>query len=271
MTGTIFIEQLKRSWRTMLGLGVTLAILAIYVSAVVQDADVLIAYRDLLGQMPAGMLAAFGLSDASTLATADGFIGFAFFTYGAFIMAAYGVVMGLNITVNDEDDGIMDVILSLPLPRWRVIVEKVAAYSLIILGICGMAFIGLLIGSRMIPEEMRGDIDLLNMFMACLNLFPLTLAIIGFTVFVASLIGRKHIVAAIAGTFVFGSYFLQMAADAASESIAGFLGKFSIFTYFDGGTVAREGLNAFNVVLLIVVALILVTVSLFTFERRDIG
>ena len=36
--------------------------------------------------------------------------------------------MGMRVTANEEDSGILDVVLSLPVRRWQVMVEKIAAY-----------------------------------------------------------------------------------------------------------------------------------------------
>ncbi|NOG48178.1 MAG: hypothetical protein HND48_01075 [Chloroflexi bacterium] len=56
--------------------------------------------------MPKVLLQAFGLTDVRVLATPEGFVGLAYFTYAAIVMAIYAVSAGMSITANDEENGI---------------------------------------------------------------------------------------------------------------------------------------------------------------------
>lgn len=60
--------------------------------------------------------------------TPEGIVAVSFFGKFALLFTAYPVVMGMRVTSNEEDDGILDVLLSLPVARWQVILEKFAAH-----------------------------------------------------------------------------------------------------------------------------------------------
>ena len=91
--------------------------------------------------MPPLLLQAFGMTDAAQLATPAGFLDFGFFSYMMLVLAAYAVIAGLSVTANEEDRGIMDVLLSLPIPRWRLVVERFLAYALILVLILVLTFL----------------------------------------------------------------------------------------------------------------------------------
>ena len=127
MSGTIFMETLRHNWRIALYWGLGIGGYAVLIILLIPSVDVLKQYADLVANMPAGMLKMFGAADASSLGTPEGFLGFGFFTYTVLMLAVYAVVAGLGVTANEEDQGILDVVLSLPVPRWRIIVERLAA------------------------------------------------------------------------------------------------------------------------------------------------
>ena len=268
MSGTIFIEQLKNSWRQIVYWGGGLAFLAMFIMAILQDVTLITQYQQLLERLPSAILGAFGLSDAAALATPEGFIGFAALTYGTILMAVFAVVAGLDVTANDEDEGILDVLLSLPIPRWRVIVERSLAYGVIIVAIALLEFVGIVIGTFFTPLE----INLMPLFLGCIGLIPAGLILMAVTVFLTSLISHKIIATGLAAGFALVSYVLSIIGSAVTEGSFGrMLGRISVWTYFDSQTVIQEGLNPANVVGLLALTLVLLLASLYAFERRDIG
>ncbi|MEO1645311.1 MAG: hypothetical protein AAFR67_08995 [Chloroflexota bacterium] len=87
MTGAIFTEQLKQSWRNAVYWGFGLGMLVFYVTAAIEDPATIDSYRGLLEALPPAMLSAFGLSSAELLTSAEGFIAFAGFAYGSLALA----------------------------------------------------------------------------------------------------------------------------------------------------------------------------------------
>ena len=135
MIGSVFLETLKTTWKQMVYWGVGLAAMALLVVIMVplfsmQD------MRKLLESFPPVILAMIGVGgDLEIFATNEGFVAIGFFGKSALIFAVYPVVMGMRITANEEDSGTMDVLLSLPIDRARVIVEKFLAYGVTCIGV----------------------------------------------------------------------------------------------------------------------------------------
>ncbi len=271
MTGVLFIEQLKQSWRQIFYWGIGLALLTFYITAVIEDPEVINQYSALLQSFPPAMLSAFGLSDAALLTTAEGFIAFAGFTYGGLALAVFAVLAGLNITANDEDSGMMNIILALPTPRWQVIIERFLAYTLILCCIVALLFVGIIAGSSFFNVEL----NIGTMILGSINLIPATLTIMAITTLIGSLFSNKLIVTSLAAGFVMVSYVLNIIAGAINTTeapIAAWIGRVSVFKYLDSeGVVLNQALNGGNITLLLGLALIAIVISLYAFENRDIN
>jgi ABC-2 type transport system permease protein len=245
--------------------------LMLFLNAIMQNGEVLEDFGRVLTALPPGILKAVGVSDARMLTSAEGFIAFAGFTYGSLILSVYGVMSGLGITANDEDDGSLNVLLSMPLPRWQIIVEKYLAFALMLLAIVLMMFGGIALGSVIFNVP----IDFGKMLMGCLNLAPLSLSIMAMTCLIASLFSQKAVVSATAAALVVVSYFINAlmgSLDTEAVPVAAAIQKLSVFSYVDSeGLVTSGSLNFLNIGLLLGLSLVLVIISIFAFERRDIG
>jgi|GEM_PF-275082 len=271
MTGKVFIEQLKQSWLDIFKWGIGLAILIMFMGAMVEDPATLEGYSTLINSLPREILSAFGLSDAALLTTPEGFIAFAGFTYGSIIMAVFGVMSGLNIITNDEDSGMMNIILAQPTPRWQIIVERFAAYILITAGIGLMVFAGVIAGELIFSL----NLDLMKMFLGSINLVPMTLAIIGITTLVGAVFSNKLIVTGISAALILISYVINTIADAvdtAEVPIMGLVDKVSVFNYLQSESIIINGqMNYVNITILLVITAITIIMSVFAFENRDIA
>lgn len=268
MSGIVFRNTLWRSWRAGLYWAIGIALLGAYALIVIPNVDMLQQYADLIANMPPVMLQLFGASDAAAIASPEGFLGFAFFSYTLILLTAYGVACGLNVSANEEDRGILDVVLSLPIPRWRLVVERLLAYTVVIVLILALTFLtmwGILLTNDTF------SIDTLRLFEGIANLLPSTLLVLAFTALAGALLRSRGMAMAVAAGFVVISYFINFIGSAASGTAAANLKVLSFFNWYDGGNIMTTGLQWGSVLLLSAVALILAAGSLWFFERRDIG
>lgn len=267
MTGAVFGETLRRNWLQMLWWGLGIGALGLSVTLIVPNADMLKDMALAFQNMPTAMLQMFGGEDSVSLGTPAGFLNMIFFSYSLLIMAAWAVLAGLNITANEEESGIMDVLLSLPVPRWQLVVEKFLAYVVIVLGITLLTFAGLWIGLKASPTI---SLDQGRLLESTLNLLPSTLLVVALTVLLTSLVRRKSMAAAIAIVVILGSYFIDSIGRQASASFAGSVRFLSFYSYYDSTAVIRKGLNGDNIVVLVVATVILMVGGTWLFQRRNI-
>lgn len=267
MSGVVFRETLRRSWRGMLYWGIGLGFLGLVTILVIPNVDALQQIQKLMETLPPALINAMGMEDASQMATPEGFLGGAYFGRVILIMAVYAVIAGLNVTANDEDQGIMDVVLSLPLPRRYIVIERFAAYALMSSGIVALGFLGVYIGGLSTGMGVATD----KLIVANVNLLPSTLLMLAFTVFAGTFFRTKGSATAAAALFVIGSYVIDVIGEAARETVIAQLRVVSLFSYLDNAHVIQNGLNIGNVLLLLGVTAVLVVASVWSFQRRDVG
>ncbi len=266
MPRSIFNETLRRNWRGMIYWGIGIGFLGFVITIIIPNVAMLKQVQSLMTSMPA-VVKALGMEDAAQMATPDGFISAGYFGRVILILAVYCVLAGLNITVNEEDAGIMDMLLSLPLPRWRIILEKFVAYVLMMVVIVSMGFVGIYLSG----VSSTIQVDTRKLIVGSINLLPSMLLMLAITTFSGTLFRRKNQATAAAAFVIIGSYVLDFVASAASESPIARLRTISFFTYYDNAHVMQTGLNAGSVILLLSITVILVITSVWVFQRRDIG
>jgi len=266
MPGSVFSEMLRRNWRGMILWGLGLGLLGGLIMVIIPNVDFLKQFESLLNTMPA-IVKALGMDDAAQMVTPEGLISAGYYGRVLLIMAVYAVLAGLNITANEEDAGIMDVLLSLPLARWRIILEKFAAYVLMSIVIVTMGLIGLYLGGKTSAIQ----VDAGKLIVASINILPSLFLMLAFTMFAGTFFQRKNQATAVAAFFIIGSYILDFAGSAASESPIAQLRAISFFAYYDNAHIMQTGLNGGYVALLLGLTGMLVAASVWSFQRRDIG
>ncbi|MDX1992199.1 MAG: ABC transporter permease subunit [bacterium] len=268
MTGVTFFETLRRHWRAMLYWGLGVGLMALLQVVIVPDADALRQMTAAYEAFPPEFLAAFGITDLEYAATAEGYLASQFFSIALVIFAVYAVIAGLNVTANDEDAGITNTLLSLPLARWQWMLEKTLAYAVMISVAVLLTFAGLWVGIVMTPSV---EVDFGKILVTTLNIIPPALAILLFTVLMGAIFRRKSLVTTLAAVFVVASYFIDTLGRAASTTFAADLRALSIFRYYDGPGVMQYGPDAANIALLVTAVVLMLIVSLWTFQRRDLA
>ena len=267
MTGVIFLDTLHRTWLQMLYWGAGLGLMAMLTAAMVPLFDSM-KLVELLQGMPPILLAAAGYdADLQVLATPEGIISIGFFGEFALIFAACPVVMGLRISANDEDAGVMEVLLSLPLPRWQVIVERFLACSLIVTGVSALAYGGLWLGVALA----RVPLDMARMAMVVFNVVPVLIFVLAFTALMAALIRRRQRALAVTAAFVVASFILDVVAGIVAEGLSQTLRALSFFSYYDPGDILQHGLDHGRLLLISALALLLALGAVWAFGRRDVG
>lgn len=269
MRGTIFAETLKRHMLTMLYWGIGLGLLTWVQIVALPDAAALQQMGDLLETLPAWMIEPFFGTDMAYIATPEGYVAAQYFAVMLVLLGAYAVFAGMNVSANEEEKGILDVSLSLPVSRTQFLAERLAAFVLLTLCVVALSYAGLWLGVVMTPA--MSGLDLNRMFSGMLNMVPGMLLVLTFTVLLGAVFARRSYVMGGAWLFLLGSYFLDLVAKGAPGSVFNQLSAVSFFHYYDGIAAVRDGLNPTNVGILGGAALLCVVLAFVAFPRRDVG
>lgn len=262
-TGVIFRQALRDSRGSIIGWGIGMAVFSFYVSIIFPFIQGFQEFNDIMSNP---IMQAF-LGEAADFASPAGFLGIYFFTFAPLMLAVYGIVYGMGITLAEEDKGILDVLLSMPVPRWRLIVERYLAFVVAVLIVLAIALGGFFAGMLFTPEI---TIDLGDMLLGVLNILPVLLFITTMTLLLATLLRSRGAVAGIATAVLVASYFLNSLTEMMQEPFSN-LRYGSIFHWYGGGRVLVDGIDWGGFLLLSALTVIMFALSLFSFERRDLG
>lgn len=266
MPWSVFKDTMRYTWRMTLIWGIgfaSLMVLVLQLAPALQGLELV----ELMRSLPSWMLAAAGVTDPESMATPEGLIALGVFGKLALLFAAYPVVMGLRVTSAEENEGMMDVMLSLPLPRWRVILEKFLAYTLNIVILMGLTLIGLYVGQFGVALEL----DIVKLMVITASVMPVMIFLLALTTFTGSIIGKHQLVITIVTVYIIFSYMIQTVGPIVDTPWMDAIESVALFTYYNVENTLINGVTTWHMVLMLSLAVVLVGASFFNFERRDIA
>ncbi len=267
MSGIVIGNTLRTSWKQILYWGLGLGALGLYIDFIASSPDIISGYAELFKTMPPAMLKAFGASDVALFTTSEGWIVSIFVSEAAIFLSVFAVMAGLNITANDEQSGVMDVILSLPISRTAYMLERWIGYALIGLAIILLTAaitVGGVVGMNI---EAPSDV----IFASILNLYPSMLLVMTVTSLLATVMRRRALAIGLSAAFVIVSYLFNAIGAAAGGAAADLMESLSYFSYVHGEAFVLGTYDPMNTVLVLVAVAIGFGLSLKMFVSRDIG
>ena len=268
MAWAIFFGTLRRGWRTMLYWGIGMGLIAALQVISVPDVNGMKATAEALSKMPPFIVQMVGGGDLTFLASPAGYLNNQYYSIALVIFGIYAILIGLNITANEEYKGIMDLLLSLPVPRWRVVLEKFLAYAVMITGVIIISTLCLMLSIQLTPSV---TIDNSIVIESSFSIFPATLVMLAFTAFVAVLVRRRRQATTIAVVFLISSWFIDIMGRTVTTSFMSTARVISFYAYYDTAQVMQHGLALGNIIVLMVATVTLLTGTLWAFQRRNIS
>ncbi len=267
MSGIIIGNTLRTAWRQMLYWGLGLGVLGMYIVFIASNSDIVQGYADLFESLPPALLTAFGASGAELFRTTEGWVVTILVSELALFLSVYAVMAGLAISANEEQSGILDVVLSLPISRRAFLLEKWLAFAL-------LAF-GTVLISALLPTltaiGLGIDADIGIIFASILAVYPSALIVITVTVLLSTLFRRRIAAIGAVTAFVIGSYMSSIVASSASGPIADLLEALSYFSHVGGESIVSGEYEPGGTLALLVAAGLGFALSAHLFDRRDIG
>ena len=267
MTGIVIGNTLRTSWKQILYWGVGLGVLGLYIDFIAMSPDIISGYADLLKSIPPTVLQAFGFSGIELLTTPEGWIVSVFVSEAAIFLSVFAVLAGLNISANDEQSGVMDVILSLPISRSAYLLERWIGFALIGLGVVVLCALITLAGIIGMNVDAPHDVILKSI----LNLYPAALLVMTVTCLAATTLRRRSLAIGVSAAFVVASYVFNAIGASASGAIAEIMENVSYFSYIRGEPFVIGTYDPADSLIVVIAVLIGFVLSLRNFVSRDIG
>ena len=198
--------------------------------------------------------------------SAAGYLGselFSFMMPALFLVASVG--HGAGTLAGEEERGTIDLLLSSPLSRTRIALEKLAAMCVEVAGLGVVLWLALWLGARVFSMEVSGA----HLAAATAVLVLLALAYGAIAFMVAAGTGRKTLAIGLTVALAVGAYLVNSLA-----SLVDVLEPFqkaTPFYHYAAADPLHRGLDPWNMLFLVAVGAVAAAVGVLLFDRRDLA
>ena len=264
MIPAILGKTLRDLQRAVMGYGLGIVALSVWLGVmftVMRDSDDFIEF---MNNLPTGLLSAFGI-DSATFLTAAGFLSSYLFSLFAPLFILFFVISAAAAEVMAEErDGLIDMLLSSPVSRTRVFLEKTGGVALAALALVAVLTVALLVVNPIFDLSLT----VTGVLAAGLSLWLLAIVFAALTLVAGTYTGRSAMAGGVAGSLAFLAWFVsgfsQLYAPLASFDRA------SPFTWYQEPHPLVEGIGS-GQLWLAATAAVLITVATLLFRRRDLS
>jgi ABC-2 type transport system permease protein len=184
--------------------------------------------------------------------------------YGPLVIGASAIAAASATTAGEEERGILGLVLSHPVTRGRLVIDKAAAVAVVVLVVAFGTWVGLLTGVAVAG----GGIPVANITALSLSLACFGFALGGLSLALAGTTGRKSVAVAGAGAFAVVGFVVNGFAPLVDG--LDWLEYLSPFYYYTGHDPLTRGFDWAGVVVLTLATVALVTVAVVGIQRRDL-
>lgn len=263
MLGDIWTKTLFDQRRALLGWAIGLAFVSLVYAAFYPSVNDP-AFAEAMENFPQGIMDAFGWTDLTSPA---GYLGSTVFGLLAPVLTLIlAAATGVRAVAGDEEAGTLELVLTLPVPRTRIVWQRALALTIV------MAMAGLVVFLTLLAIRPVAELDAIpagNLAAAAAHLALLGLTYGTVALAVGALTGRRGVALAVTAVIaVFGYIGNTVAAGIDGLS---WLQDISPFFYYSGGEPLRNGMQWGHAAVLLGISAVLVLVAMISFNRRDVG
>ncbi len=204
-----------------------------------------------------------------SLGTFGGWVGSILIVFMPLIASIYGIINGTGTLAGEEEDGRLEMVVTLPLPRWQIVTAKAIAYAISsIIMVVVVSLVSALV-FQSIESQIETELTGGALFTAVLSSWPLVFAMGMMSMFLAAFSASRRFASMIAAAVLVVSYFGSNLA--ASTTALEPFEPFFLFTYLDAsGTAVLEGQQTSDLMVLMAVGLVSFALALLFFQRRNL-
>ncbi len=188
-----------------------------------------------------------------------------FTVLGPILFLIFAVSAGARAIAGEEEAGTLDLLLSTPVRRRRVLVDKTLAIGVAMVGLGVVLWLAIVL----VGPAFQLHVALTAVASGVCMLVLLGTAFGAVALAVGTATGHKGLADAVAGGFALVTYIVNAVAPQVS-ALRPFRPLCPFRWYFDPDPI-KTGLHAANLAVLLGIIAVGVAVALFTFERRDLA
>jgi ABC-2 type transport system permease protein len=265
MLNNIFLKSLRDQQRSLFMWGAYLVALGVLMALFYPTISNMTSFNQYLNQLPEGMKEMFGSGLADYTSPAGYFSTELFSLMVPLLLLVFGISFGANTIAGEEEKGTLGFLLSNPVKRRIVVMEKfgVMTASMVLLGF--FFWVGLAISTR----AMNINISAMRLAEATLGAVLLAL-VFGAAAFLTGCIrGNKGISMGVASGLAVLTYLLHTLGGLVN-GLKNFRFLSPFYQYMEPNTLTN-GLSPAHMLVLFGLVVVFFVIAIPAFERRDIG
>jgi ABC-2 type transport system permease protein len=265
MLNNVFLKTLRDQRRSLLYWGIGLIAMAVIMALVYPTIKSMPSINQYLNELPEGVKEMFG-AGIMDYSSPTGYFGTELFSFMVpLLLLVFGIGFGANAIAGDEEKGTLGFLLTNPVPRWRVVVDKfsVLTVSMILLGLLFWA------GLAICVIGLGIDLSLLKLAEATLGAVALALVFSSLSFLVGCIKGNKGMTMGIASGLAVLTYLLNTLGNLVS-GLKGYRFLSPFYHYMEPNTLAN-GLAPAHILVLLGLVIVFFAFSIPAFIRRDIS
>lgn len=123
------------------------------------------------------------------------------------ILAIYAVTTGTAALAGEEEDGRLELIVALPIPRWQIVAVKAVAIGITLLIILAITGAGAALTLLALGDQVETVVTPFKLFTSLVAAWPLEMAFAMISLFLGAFCSTRRIATGLAILTVLGSYF----------------------------------------------------------------
>jgi len=265
MLSNVFFKSLRdERWAMIwwaLGLSLLVALLIAFFPSIRGNDD----FNSLMEAYPENLKALFGFTELTDITSAVGFLNAELFAFMApLLFVIHGVVLGSGAIAGEEGRGTLEILLTEPIARGKLVAQKFAAMITATVVLALVLWIVLVIGALAIDM----DVSALRLAAATFSVMLLGVTFGTLALAAGCFTGSRSTSVAVVAAVAVGTYFLN-----AFSGIVSYMQPakwLSPFYYYNGADPLANGLNPAHAAVLLATIAILLGAGYFGLRRRDL-
>ncbi|MBN1273026.1 MAG: ABC transporter permease subunit [Candidatus Aminicenantes bacterium] len=194
----LFLYEIRSRWKAILGWGFGLVLFgAIYISVLPSIFEQMKYMKDLSIYQLVGL----------HLGSIEGYLASVILVYISILLGIYCITAGTATLAEEEDNGTLELIMSMPLSRWQIGTAKAAALSAVTLLIMIIAAAGNAFFLALLRINHPINVTPFHLFAALMSSLPLAWALIMIGLFFGAVLPNRRFAAAMTTLFFIAGFF----------------------------------------------------------------
>lgn len=209
------------------------------------------------------------LGDFSDFASFTGFVSAEVLTFLPLLLAIYAIINGTSTLAGEEDNGTLESIMALPLPRWQLVMSKAIALGLALLIVLLIVGAAMAVAITTLPADVdAAGVSSADLIVVALAIWPLVFFFAMFSLFLGAVAPNRRTAAVIATVLLVFGYFGNNLA-----SMADWLERIQPlfpFYYLDSANLMKDGPDLQDTLILLAAGAASLTLALVFFQLRNV-